>query len=431
MIWAILTSPVLLVFLSSNFVNAGNLAFNMLFSRWMGPALFGDLAVVLTIKLALLGVLGAVQMAVTRHIATHGSDVDRGIAKLNRLIFIALWFATPILLLLVEAGGGGERLGMTQPVLLLIVLMSLPFAAPLSILRGVVQGRMDVRGMLISANAEMIVRLGGAILLWQLGFGSAGVAVAIGLSIVAGWAVIAGRLPAEKDLSNWSRPLAKVLALAAFPFAVLQASQVLLLDGEILAAKILFDEHTAGLIAAVGLFQRIEFFACFGLVAVLLPVVAQTVADGRSAVHQAVPVAGLFMLVTALVLTAVSVIPEVLIRMMVGQEYLAATNLLPFAAGAASAFTLSYLLATFLAALGDFRGVWTIAAWVPVQMGGFFISGAVSDGVTTPDDLMVIKLGCQGALAAVLMGLAYARVRSDGHSSAEGHAQIAVTSRSI
>lgn len=405
-LWAMLAGPVFLVFLSSNLVNAGNLAFNMLFSRWMGPAMFGDLALVMTIKLALLGLMGAVQMAVSRHVATCGRRDDDRLARLNRIAFVVLWLLTPLIIAAVWAGGG-KALGMQQPTLLMIVLLSLPFAAPLNILRGVVHGRMDVAGILGSANVEMLVRLAGAIALWQLGFGAAGVAAAIGLSIFAGWAVLAGRLPRARPISD-NAPFAAMIGKAALPFAVLQASQVLLLDGDIFAAKAMLDQVEAGHAAALTLFQRIEFFACFGLAAILLPKVAEAAADGASALRAALPVLGLFTAVTLTILTAVVVAPEALITAMVGPNYVAAAGLLPVAALSASAFTLSYLLATYLSAQGDGRGIWLIAGFVPLQLGAFLAAGIPHGGASLAD-LVIVKAGCQAALTISLVGFALLR----------------------
>lgn len=415
-IWAALASPVVVVFLSSNFVNAGNLAFNMLFSRWMGPALFGDLALVLTIKLALLGLLGAVQMAVSRHVATHGTRDDAHLVRLNQVSFVALWCLTPLIMLLAWAGGG-EWLGMKQPAILLIVLLSLPFAAPLSILRGFVHGRMDVIGILASANLEMLVRLVGAVVFWKLGFGAEGVAVAIGLSIFAGWAAIAGRLPSVQASAQPTSPFIGLICIAALPFAVLQAAQVLLLDGDIFAAKMLLDEVEAGHTAALTLFQRIEFFACFGLAAVLLPKVAEAAAQERSALRAAAPVMTVFAGVTIGVIACVTIAPTALITAMVGPDYVPVADLLLLAAISASAFTFSYLLATYLSALGDYRGIWTMAAFVPLQLSAFFITGEASGGASL-NDLMIVKAGCQGALAAGLLGFLVLRTRSAAKQNA-------------
>ena len=88
-------TPAFIVFLSSNFVNVGNLAFNMIFSRLMGPELFGVLALLLTIKLALLGVMGAAQMAVSQVVASASREeapkVEQALSRINRFLFAGLF----------------------------------------------------------------------------------------------------------------------------------------------------------------------------------------------------------------------------------------------------------------------------------------------------------------------------------------------------
>lgn len=399
---AVLLSPVTLVFVSSNLVNAGNLAFNMIFSRWMGPALFGDLAILLTLKLSVLGLLGALQMAVSRQSAAY-PDQTPALAALNRLAFVALWCALPLVLAVIWKGSLGARLGLAQPQLLLILALSLPFTAPLCMLRGYIHARMDLGGILASANVEMATRLFGAIAAWQLGLGLPGVAALITLSILAGWAVIATRLPrAQRDTSF--APLAKTLATMALPFAVLQAAQVAILDGEVIAAKLLLGAEQAGYLAALSLFQRIEFFACFGLMAVLLPTVTTAAAQNHPVLRPALPVLGLFVAVSATVLLAATLAPKTLISIMTGPAYLPAADMLPLAALSATSFTLAYLLATLLAALGKYRGILAVALCVPVQLGAFALLSITPDGLTLTT-LLNAKLTCQIVLAAVLLGL--------------------------
>ena len=55
--------PAAILFVSANIANAANLLFNMIFARLMGPALFADLTLLLTLKLGVLSFLGALQFA--------------------------------------------------------------------------------------------------------------------------------------------------------------------------------------------------------------------------------------------------------------------------------------------------------------------------------------------------------------------------------
>ncbi|MFV0333164.1 MAG: hypothetical protein ACK5JR_03720 [Tropicimonas sp.] len=401
----LLASPTFLIFVSSNFVNVGNLAYNMIFSRLIGPELFGDLAAVLTVKLAVLGVLNALQLAVSQRVAASspGADpagLERILARLNVLSFWGLAVALQLVLFAIFAGDLSARIGLSSPWLLAIVMISLPVTAPLAILRGVVLGRLHVSAVILSSNLEMLIRLIGGLLAWEAGAGIVGVAATIPLSIVAAWMVLRRELPVAPDFGVASRRAGRALLLAALPFAVLQMSQVVLLDGDVLTAKTLLGATDAGYSAALALFQRIQFFGCFGIAAVLLPSVAAAVASGESALRSALPVAIAFVLVSVPFMAGISLCPELLLRVLVGPAFVDAAPILWIAGTCAAAFTLSYLLATFLAGLGDRAGIWLIVAAMPVQV--FMIVRASHDPAFALQTLLDIKLWVQLSLAALV-----------------------------
>ncbi len=401
---ALLATPALAVFVSSNLVNAGNLAFNMLVSRWMGPEMFGDLALILTVKLAVLGLLGAAQMAVSQTVAgTAAADrraTRRALARINRAAFAGLWLALPVILLLIVSARLGETAGLARPQLLQILALSLPFSAPLCLLRGVAYGAGNTGRIVLSANVEMAVRLAGACLAWQAGLGIEGVVCAIGLSILAGWAVLADLLPAGRATAPALRPVLAAVAIGAAPFAVLQLAQVLALDGEIFLAKARLSATEAGHVAALSLFQRIAFFACFALASVLLPGIVAAARTGRGAGAALAPVAALFLAVAVPFLGAIALAPETLIRLLAGPGFTAAAPALLPAGIAAVAFTLSYLVATGLAALSDRRGIWAVAAVAALQLALMAAASGAPDATVT--ELLTLKARCQVGLAAGL-----------------------------
>ncbi|MBS8271691.1 hypothetical protein DYI26_23755, partial [Halomonas litopenaei] len=151
------------------------------------------------------------------------------------------------------------------PYLLYILLGSVPFSAPLNILRGVALGRMNSAKIVYSANVEMAARLGLGMIFWQMGMGIEGVVAAIAVSIIAGWAVLIDVLPQPKLPVIPVRTMAASLGLAALPFALLQIAQVAALDGDIFLATYFLADVETGYVAALSLFQRIQFFACFSL----------------------------------------------------------------------------------------------------------------------------------------------------------------------
>lgn len=406
---AIAATPAVAMFLSSNVANVGNLVFNMLFGRWMGPELFADLATLLTLKLSLLAVLNAVQMAVSQVMS--GQAPGFGAASLrwlNRAGFVAMGLALPLVLPAALTGALGEALGIQSAGALVILILALPVTVPLCIFRGVAVGQLDVTRIVWSANLEMGVRLGGAVLFWQLGYGIEGVAFAMALSIVAGWLPVSRALgPQTTGGASVLRP---VLTLA-FPFAVLQAAQVLHLDGDLLVANAVLTPEEVGFVAVLSLIQRVQFFACFGLAAVLLPSVTAAALRGGAGLREAAPVAGLFGLVSLVVLGLLCLAPAQVITVLVGQAFTRAAEVLPLAGGCAVLFTFSYLCATYLAALKDRRGIWLMAGFVPLQMSTFVVLSMRDVGLTL-SDMMLAKLCWQAGLSLALVALILGRNRA-------------------
>lgn len=385
--------PLVAIFLSANLVNVGNLGFNVLFSRWMGPVAFGQLATLLTLFLAVMAVLTALQLAVSQRIAA-GDDpaLAAALARLARR-GLALGLALlPALILAVHLLGLGPALGLTSPQSLPLLLLCVPFALPLALSRGIATGQLDARRVILSAQAEMWLRLILSALAWVSGFGLPGVAAAIALSVLAGLAPLWPLLPTRP-----TNALPKGLLLAALPFAALQAGQVILMDGDVLVAQAVLGPEAAGHLAALGLFQRIQFFGCFSLAVVLLPAVTSEVAAGRNPLRAAAPVFTLYAAVTLPVIAAAFAVPTLLITALVGPAFLPAAELLPIVSLAAAAFTGSFLLATYLAATGDRIGIWAIALACPIQLTTMSLAA---------DDLssaLTAKLLCQLALAAWLL----------------------------
>lgn len=394
---AVLGGPVVAIFLSANLVNLGNLGFNVLFSRLMGPALFGQLATLLTLFLAVMGVLGALQLAVSQQVAgdrDRTSGIEAGLARFARQGFVTGLVALPVLIAACLVLNFGPAIGLGSSLLLPLLLLCLPFALPLALARGIATGRLAARGVILSAQIEMWVRLIGAALAWQAGLGLAGVVAVIALSVFAGW------LPLRSVFGRPAVPASTIVTgvvLAALPFALLQSGQVILMDGDVLLAQALLGPDDAGQLAALGLFQRIQFFGCFSLAAVLLPSVVTEVSAGRSPLAAAIPVFALFAAVTAILVGLACAFPGPVLTALVGPAFLPAAPLLPMISAGAAAFTLSYLLATYLAAIGDRWGIWAITLACPLQL------AALAHSTDSLGDLVTTKLLCQLVLVSLLL----------------------------
>jgi hypothetical protein len=86
---------------------------------------------------------------------------------------------------------------------------------------------------------------------------------------------------------------------------------------------------------------------------------------------------------------------------MVGPAYLEASASLFPAALAAAAFTLSYLLATVLAGLGDRKGIWFMLATAVVQL--IAMQSMITSGTADVSMLIALKLKFQTSAAVLLI----------------------------
>lgn len=401
-----LASPALVIFIATNLANAGNLAFNMIFSRLLSPAAFHDLMVILTLKLAMLSVISAAQLAVSQMIAD-GADKNRTRAALSRLSKLSALFSGVLVVplgLIAISGGVSETLGLGSDILLPILLLILPVAAPLCIARGAALGQMSMRDIVLSTNLEMIVRLGGALLAWSLDLGVAGIVAAIALSVYAGWLPVRGAASSRgsdlKEPADMAGLMRGIVALA-WPFAILQLAMVGHLDGDVLLAATLLPEHEAGLVAGLTLIQRIQFYAFFGLSGILLPMVTAAAREGRPTLRPALPVIALIA-GSGVILTAIALLaPSVVVELVAGPAYVPAAPFLLFAVLAGISFTGTYLAATFLAALGDRSGIFVAICALPLSIAALWIGGS-QGGIGA---MMATKATMQGALLLVSIAL--------------------------
>ncbi|WP_111559377.1 MATE family efflux transporter [Paracoccus sediminilitoris] len=385
-------STALLIFLSSNLANLGNLVFNMLFGRWMNPTDFALLAACLTVLLGGMGLLEALRMAASHQMADAAPDrraaQEAALARLSRRALL------PGLILSILGAAAWLALQGRDAAPWVLLFMALPVAMPLSILRGLALGRMQAVPIVVSGQAEMLFRLLGAVLAWQAGLGMGGVVLALALSIGAAWLVLDRTvvMPAMRRHAPANLSIGR-LVVASLPFVALQAAQLGALDADVLLAWLVLPADQTGLVAALCLFQRVQFYACFGLASVLLPAVALARAQGAALGPAIQPIILLSGAVAATCLLAATVFPTWVLNALVGPQYAAAATGLGMASAAAALFTFGYMAATLMLAQGDWRGLAVLTAGAACQglaiialphatLEGFLITKLVAQGVT-------------------------------------------------
>ncbi len=352
-----------------------NYASNIVFSRLLSAASYGDLTALTAFVVIAAVPTGAAQTIVAGRVAVLQADGDaNGVRYLIRhaaahiaLIALILGVIYTACIPLVKTVLGLQTVG---PAIALAPLLVLAFFIPVAY--GVLQGmeRFVALGALMLASACSRLVIG---LPWTLlaGGGAGGplLGQAIGnlLALLAtAWLIRqymlrSGTGAASSGLRR--RPDARTLAAggAFIAFALISNLDVLL-------AKILLSAHAAGEYAALATIEKIVIFLPGAIAVVMVPSAAKARHAEGSAARVLRLAALLVVLTTMLVAVPAAIAPHLVLQTMFGAKYVgAADGVLPIVCAGAG-LALLYLLVVYTVAIQDRRWVWLLAGGVGLQV---------------------------------------------------------------
>lgn len=348
-----------LLFASMTIVNAGNYLFNLILGRWLGPAAFSDLSLIVTLMLMITFITVTFQLTAARFAAIHTADDDQTSMASTRRWQIRVAWGLGIFLMAILGGGAlfwqsFFRTASPWPFVILAIGMPLYFAQGVD--RGVLQGQTRFGRLALSYQAEMWVRLITAVAFVALGWSVSGAVGGITLSFLATWLVTLAAKKGLQKANPLSRDEQKAVLSFAWPVLVAHISQILINNSDILVVKRFFLTEEAGLYAALALIGRIVFFATWSVVTVLFPIVAQKHKKGEPHRHLLYLSLGLVILVSGLILAATTFFPQFIVNILFGDAYISIAPLLWRYALATSIYALANVIITYRLSIGDGMG---------------------------------------------------------------------------
>jgi O-antigen/teichoic acid export membrane protein len=389
-----------ILFVSTALVNGGNYLFNLILGRWLGPADFSDLSLVVTLLLLLSFATSTLGMIAARFTAMRFAEQDtvaiasyrdwlRRIAWIGGIVAAAAMIAgSPLLKRFFHTGS-------LWPFVLLGVGLPLYFAQGVD--RGVLQGGTRFTALSVSYQAEMWTRLLGGMLLVGLGLGVSGAVGAITGSFVATWFLV--RRALEWLGHGHSLSAAERQAVIAFsgPVVLGLAGQILINNSDVLIVKHFFGSDDAGHYAALALIGRVVFFAAWPIATVIFPIAAQRAHRGEPHGSLALLSIGVALAIGGTITLACAVMPRFIVRVLFGAEYLDIANVLWLYALATTLYTVASTLVQYQLGLGKIAGsVFTLVTGM-VQV---VLLVAVHDSLR---QVVQVQLALMGILCAITL----------------------------
>src|SRR5579872_4358397 len=234
-------------------VGVTNLIYNVATARLLGPAGFAHATCVYTILMLLSCITLSFQVVCAKYIAKTSSaeerlDVFAGLHQRSWLAGIGIG-----LLLFLLARPLTNYLNLPSPVLIYLLALGVTFYVPLGVRRGYIQGIHAFGPLAINFMLEGVVRLGGAIVLIELGLGVKGAVLASVLAVIVSYlAAIPSPFRASFDLRT-----SVISAGEGLQAIVFFSGQTVINNFDIVLVKHFFPPAEAGFYAAVALVGRL------------------------------------------------------------------------------------------------------------------------------------------------------------------------------
>ena len=396
-----IASASLILMISMTVVNAGNYVYNLILGRWLGPALFADVSLIITLLLVVTFITAPLQITTARYIAIHSVDQDlAAMASIHKLMQ-RVGLAIGLVLLAIFTLGALAWKAFFQAesaIPFMIFGLALPFSLLQGVERGVLQGQTRFGILAITYQVEMWTRLLLGIGLVALGFSISGAVMGISLSFVATWLV--ARL-AVSGLPKAVLPVRKIqveLGLFALPVLVSQLGQILINNSDVLLVRRFFPATQAGQYAALALIGRIVFFATWSVVTTMFPIVAQKHKKGEAHGYLLWLSLGIVAGISLPVVGLTTLFPNQIVTLLFGKQYLGVAGLLWLYALATSLYAMANVVVNYRLSLGATKSTgFVIAAGVCQVLGIILFHASLAQvvwvQVAIMSTLFIILLG--------------------------------------
>lgn len=339
-------------------VNAGNYLYNLLLGRFLGPEVFAEAALLVTMLLMVSFIGMTFQIAATKFtVVLSGLERKAFLRKIMKLS------------LLLGVGGGSLILMLSDFMqqlfktsssgMFFIFGLGIPIYFVMCVNRGFLQGRQQFGSLSVTYQTEMWSRLLITLLLLLVLPWNPVLIVAVGIIL----SFLFGLIPIRKkdyvpssivslDPEVWGKARIFLILTAGY-----ELTQILINNTDVLLVKHFFEAKEAGLYASIALIGRVVYFVAWMFVMLLLPDVLQKKKQGldtRPVLIRYVSYIGIF---SGAIVLACYLFPELIISIMFGEAYLPAAGLLWRYALATSLFALSNIFAYYFLSLERYTPV--------------------------------------------------------------------------
>ncbi|GAK95854.1 capsular polysaccharide biosynthesis protein [Nonlabens tegetincola] len=345
-----------LFMLSVLLVNGGNYFYNLILGRLLGPSQFADAVVLVTFLLVLSFLAMTFQLVTTKFSALlEYFDLSSFINSIFKLSVITGIIIGAIIIALSK---WLQQALQTQNSMMFVIFgTAVPVYFILSVNRGFLQGNNQFKPLSITYQLEMVTRLVLTVsFLLFIPKLEPIISVSIGIVI----SLIAGFFPFKlmpfiermsiKSSLILSRPVKHFFIVTLF----YELTQIIINNSDILLVKHFFNSYDAGLYASLALIGRVVYFMAWMFVMLLLPKVIELKKNNKNTTQILFKYVSYITLLCTVIVIGTILLPETIVSLLFGDEYLEIAPLLWKYAVATSLFAIANIFSYYFLSLGNY-----------------------------------------------------------------------------
>ena len=345
------------VFMLTMFVvNAGNYAYNLLLGRMLGPDAFADAAILITFLLVLSFVGMTFQIVTTKYSVLLEGEVKNKFIKTISKISIAIGISIGLLFIIFSKNLQTLLHTETETMFHLFGI-GIPLYFLMSVNRGVYQGENKLNQLSITYVSEMFARLFITIALFFFAsklpttiLVSTGIALSFVFGLIPFQKTIFKKATFENKIKVETKPIVTFFALTAF----YELTQIIINNSDVILVKHFFDNQQAGFYASLALIGRVVYFVTWIFVMLLLPKVIQLKKEGKETQPILMKYVSIIALFSAVIVLVTFIMPETVVYLMFGDDYLSIAPLLWQYALATAIFAVANVFAYYFLSISNY-----------------------------------------------------------------------------
>lgn len=362
----------LVLFAGGMFAGVGGFVYHLFAARLLGPALYGEVASLVSAYLVGNGITFVITLVLARYAATleargSSSALHHLVVRTSKLMIFPSVLALALLGVLAPLGAGFLHLHSWVPVLWMLLAMVMIWQV--GVPRGMLQGMQRFAALSVNQSVEMVVRVGLLVILLVVGAGVTGAMVAVLAGAAVGYA--AGMYTLRDVLAApGERIHLRTMASFAITAAVGTLGILFLYNNDVILAKHYLSAHDAGIYGGLNKIETIIYFGTLSVSQVLYPRVVEAIAKDDHPGRLVFMSAGIVLAMGAAAVAIFALAPRLIVGVLYGDRFLVAAQYMVPIGLIGLALSLNNLLVYFFMAAHD-------RVFMPLLLAGVVLEGVL------------------------------------------------------